>query len=175
MSEITSSSNQISVAYYVKAVNGRYGKNQDISRSLFETGLELAESMQSILMTKEDLKAADEAFPRSTTPVVVDRNSGMISPEILGWAVAILSTAWTEWVFTSKSNPSSKYQTDPEYTNDRPRQASATNAKLVVPYIRCSIIDALGRAIQIGNSKETNYEPDQAIDPANIDLRKDCV
>ncbi len=58
---------------------------------------ELAESMQSILMTKEDLKTADEAFPRSTTPVAVDRDSGMISPEILGWAIAILSTAWTEW------------------------------------------------------------------------------
>ncbi len=105
---------------------------------------------------------------------LVDRNSRMISPEILGWALAILSTAWTEWVFPAKSNPSSKYQTDPEYTNDRPRQA-ATNVKLVVPYICCSIIDTLGRAIQIGNSKETNYEPDQAEDPANIGLRKDCV
>lgn len=82
--------------------------------------------------------------------------------------------SWTEWVFTAKSNPSSKYQTDAEYTNDRPRQAAAMNVKLVVPY-RCSIVDALGRAIQIGNTKETNYEPDQAIDPANIDLRKDCV
>jgi len=153
----------------VKAVNERYGKNQDISRSLYETGLELAESMQSILMTKEDLKTADEASPRSTTPVAVDRNSRMISPEILGWAIAILSTAWTEWVFSAKSNPSSEYQTDSEYTNDRHRQAATTNAKLVVPYIRCSIIDALG------NSKETNYKPDQAIDPANIDLRKDCV
>ena len=175
MSEITSSSNQISIAYYVKAVNDRYGKNQDISHSLYETGLELAESMQSILMTKENLKTTVEASPRSTTPVAVDRNSRMISPEILGLAIAILSTAWTEWVFTAKSNPSSKYQTDPEYTNDRPRQAAATNVKLLVPYIRCSIIDALGRAIQIGNSKETNYEPDRAIDPANIDLRKDCV
>ena len=74
-------------------------------------------------------------------------------------------------IFASKSNPSSNYQTDPEYTNDRPRQAAATNVKLVVPYIRCSIIDALGRAVQIGNSKETNYEPDQAIDPANIDKK----
>ncbi|MGA9151899.1 MAG: hypothetical protein WBZ36_15075 [Candidatus Nitrosopolaris sp.] len=86
MSEITSSSNQISIAYYVKVVNDRYRKYQDISHSLFETGLELAESMQSILMTKEDLKTADEAFSRSTTPVAVDRNLRMISPEILRWA-----------------------------------------------------------------------------------------
>jgi hypothetical protein len=175
MSEITSSSNQISIAYYVKAVNDRYGKNLDISRSLYETGLELAESMQSILMTKENLETAYKESPLSTTPVAVNRNSRMISPEILGWAIAILSTAWTEWIFTAKSNPSSKYQTDPEYTNDRPRRTATTNVKLVVPYIRCSIIDTLGRAIQIGNCKETNYEPNQAIDPANIDLRKDCV
>jgi hypothetical protein len=165
----------ISIAYYVKVVNEKYGRNQNISYSLYETGLELAESMQSILMTKENLKTAYKESPLSTTPVAVNRNSRMISPEILGWAIAILSTAWTEWIFTSKSNPSSKYQTDREYTNDRPRQAAATNVKLVVPYIRCSILDALDRAIQIGNCKETNYEPDQAIDPANIDLRKDCV
>ncbi|MGA8084760.1 MAG: hypothetical protein WB988_23140, partial [Candidatus Nitrosopolaris sp.] len=136
---------------------------------------ELAESMQSILMSKENLRTAVEGSPRSTTLVGVDRNAGIICPEILAWAIAILSTVWTEWVFTAKSNPSSEYQTDPEYTNDRPRRTAATNVKLVVPYIRCSIIDALGRANQIGNSKETNFEPDQAIDPANIDLRKDCV
>ena len=123
-------------------------------------------------MTKESLKTAVES-PRSTTLVGVDRNAGIIRNSSVVYCDT--SSAWTEWVFTSKSNPSSEYQTDPEYTNDRPRQAATTNAKLVVPYIRCSIIDALGRAIQIGNSKETNYEPDQAIDPANIDLRKDCV
>lgn len=83
--------------------NDRYGRNHDISHSLFETGLELAESMQSILMTKEDLKTAVEASPRSTTPVAVDRNSRMISPDIVGRAIAILSTAWTEWIFTAKS------------------------------------------------------------------------
>ena len=68
----------------------------------------------------------------------------------------------------------SKYQTDAEYINNRPRQAAAENVRLVVPHILCSIMDTLGKAIQIGNNKDTNYEPDQAIDPANIDLRKDC-
>lgn len=174
MSETSSSSNQISIAYYVKAVNDKYGKNQNISHSLYETGLELAELMQSILMTKENLKTAAEESPRSTTPVGVDVNAQIICPEILGWAIALLAAAWTGWVFTSKSNPVSKYQTDTEYTNDRSRQTAATNVKLVVPYIRCSIIDTLDRAIHIGNCKETNFEPDQAIDSANIILRKDC-
>jgi hypothetical protein len=175
MSEIVPSSNQISIAYYVKEVNDKYGKNQDISGALFETGLDLAESIQSALITKENLKTAYEESPRSTTPVGVDTNAQIICPEILGWAIAILAAAWTEWVFTSKSNPGSKYQTDVEYINNRPRQAAAANVKLVVPYIRCSIEDTLDMAIQIGNCRDTNYEPDQAIDPANINLRKDCA
>jgi hypothetical protein len=60
------------------------------------------------------------------------------------------------------------------YIKDRSRQAAAENVRLVVPYIRCSIMDTLDRAIQIGNNKETNYEPAQAVDPANVSLRKDC-
>jgi hypothetical protein len=115
MSEIASSSNQISIAYYVKVVNDRYGKNQDILESiaknasdlapkikdaLFETGIDLAESIQSTMMTKENLKTADEGSPRSTIPVGVDRNARIICPEILGWAIAILAAAWTECVFT---------------------------------------------------------------------------
>jgi hypothetical protein len=173
MSEIASSSNKISIAYYVKAVNDRFGKNHDISAALSETGVDLAESIQSALMTKESLKTATES-PRSTTPVGVDRNARIICPEILAWAIAILAAAWTEWVFTSKSNPGSKYQTDAEYINNRPRQPSAKNVRLVAPYIRCSLMDTLDRAIQIGSNKETNYEPDQAVEPANINLRKDC-
>ena len=62
MSEITPPSNQISIAYYAKVVNDRFGKNQDILESivknasdlalkikdaLFETGIDLAESVQS--------------------------------------------------------------------------------------------------------------------------------
>jgi hypothetical protein len=125
-------------------------------------------------MTKQNLNTADEQYSRSTTPVGVDRNAPIVCPEILGWAIAILAAAWTEWVFTSKSNLDSKYQTDPEYINDSAKRASAANVRLVVPYIRCSIMDTLARARQIGNSIETNYEPNQATDPANVELRKDC-
>lgn len=71
MSEIASSSNQISIAQYVKKVNDRYGKNNDILESiaknandlvpkikaaLFETGIDFAEVIQSSLMTKENTK-----------------------------------------------------------------------------------------------------------------------
>ncbi|MGB8935611.1 MAG: hypothetical protein WCC17_10960 [Candidatus Nitrosopolaris sp.] len=92
MSEITSSSNQISIAYYVKAANDRFGKYPDISAALSETGVDLAETIQSALMTKESLKTADES-PRSSTLVGVDRNAGIICPEILAWSITILAAA----------------------------------------------------------------------------------
>jgi hypothetical protein len=56
-----------------------------IKAALFETGIDLAEVIQSSLMTKENLKTADEQYSRSTTPVGVDRNTPIVCPEILGW------------------------------------------------------------------------------------------
>jgi hypothetical protein len=130
--------------------------------------------IQSSLRSRENLRTADEESSRSTTPVAVDRNTHQISPEILGWSIAILASAWTEWVFTSKSNEYSKYQTDPAYKNDKERQAAVVNVKLALPYVHCSITDAIGKARKIGICNETNYEPNPKIDPAYIRLRKEC-
>ena len=88
-------------------------------------------------MTKEILKPADEQYSRSATPVGVPRNAPIVCAVNLGWAIANLAAAWT------KLNLDSKYQTDPEYINDRARQASAANVRLVVPYVRCSMMDTL--------------------------------
>ena len=54
------------------------------------------------------------------------------------------------------------------------RRAAAQNVRLVLPYIYCSIVDPMAKARQIGNCKETNYEPNPDIDPANLELRRDC-
>jgi hypothetical protein len=89
-------------------------------------------------------------------------------------SIAILASAWTEWVFTSKSNEDSKYQTDPAYKNNKTRQAAVVNVKLALPYVHCSIADARGKAREIGNCEETNYEPNPKIDPAYISLGKEC-
>jgi hypothetical protein len=62
-----------------------------IKGALFETGIDLAEMIQSSLVTKENLKTADAQYSRSTTPVGVDRNASIVCPEILGWAIAILA------------------------------------------------------------------------------------
>jgi hypothetical protein len=172
----------------VKKVNDRFGNNGDILEAiakkatdlatqikdkLIDTGADLAETNESPLTFTEPLKPIDEQFPKSTTPLIVDKNKLIINPEILGWSIAILASVWCEWVFTSKANPNSKYQTDPAYESDMSRRAARVNVGLALPYIKNSIIDAIDKAREIGNCKETDYAPIPDIDPANIKLRKD--
>jgi len=75
--------------------------------------------IQLSLLSKESLRPVDDRFPKSTTPLIGDRNRREIYPELLGWSIAILASAWTEWIFTSKSNEGSRYQNDPEYKNNK--------------------------------------------------------
>lgn len=114
---------------------------------------------------------ADKKFPQSTTPLVADPITKQYSKEIIAWSLAILTSSWTEWVFTSKSNDDSIYQTDPQYNQDPNRQAARINVKIALPYIRNSILDALDKARKIGTCKETDYNPKPLRDPANIELR----
>jgi hypothetical protein len=180
---------RIPIAMYVKRVNESFGKDGNIVHSLatnspelasrivqalFETEVDLAEFIQDSLMSKERLSKADESHARSTTPLVVDREQHIVSPEILGWSIAILASAWSQWVFTSKSNEQSAYQTDPAFKDDESRLAARTNVRLALPYVRCSILEAMDKSIQIGNSSDTNFEPKPEIEPLHLDFRKDC-
>ncbi|HYZ58816.1 MAG TPA: hypothetical protein VE544_04090, partial [Nitrososphaeraceae archaeon] len=115
-----------------------------------------------------------ENHARSTTPLAVDRKQHIVSPEILGWSIAILASAWSQWVFTSKSNEQSAYQVDPAYKDNKSRLAARTNVQLALPYVRCSILDAIDKAIHIGNSNNTNFDPRLDIEPHYLDLRKNC-
>jgi len=145
MSITTSDGTEISIAHYVKKVNDDYGTNKNIlegiarsgtelaetiSNAMFETGIDLAKTIRLSLLSKEKLKLVDDKVPESTTPIIVDRNRRKIYPELLGWAMVILSSAWTAWVFTSKSNELSRYQNDPEYKNNESRKAATVNVKL---------------------------------------------
>jgi hypothetical protein len=182
-------SNRIPIATYVKRVNDSFGKDGNIVHSLatnspelasrivqalFETGIDLAEFIQDSLMSKERLSKADSNHARSTTPLSVDREVPLVSPEILGWSIAILASAWSQWVFTSRSNEQSAYQTDPVFKEDASRLAARTNVRLALPYIRCSILDAIDKATNIGNSNNTNFEPKPEVEPYYLDLRKNC-
>ena len=110
---------------------------------------------------------------RSATPLVVDRKQHIVSPEILGWSIATLASAWSQWVFTSKSNEQSAYQTDQAFDDDEGRLAARKNVKLALPYVHSSIISALNRGMHIGNSSITNFEPKPEIEPQFLELDKD--
>lgn len=85
------------------------------------------------------------------------------STECYMWAVAILASAWTEWVFTAKSNDK-KYQQDPK------KREAAINVKIALPYIRNSITDAMSKASEIGSRTESNYRPENTT--ARMELTK---
>jgi hypothetical protein len=173
---------------YVKKVNDTFGQDKDILRAiatnspelttrivdaLLEVGIDLSEFIQDSLMTKEILSKADDNHSRSTTPLVVDRKQHIVSPEILGWSIAILASAWSQWVFTSKSNEQSAYQTDKAFNDDEGQKAARKNVKIALPYVRSSIISALDRGVHIGNSSITNFEPKPEIEPQFLELDKD--
>lgn len=70
---------EISISQYIKEVNDCFGKNSDILKAiaenasdlaskittaLFEIGVNLAESLQSSLMSKEHLKTPNELYSK---------------------------------------------------------------------------------------------------------------
>jgi hypothetical protein len=168
---IIMSESKISMAQLIKDVNETFGSTNDIYQAIFQTSITLAETINLSLRSKESLILADDNNPSSVTPIGIDKDAHIICPEILSWSMAVLASAWTEWVFTSKtSNPN--YQNDPIYSNDPARQAAIVNVRLLLPYIRNSILDAIDKAHEIGLSKETNYEPDPVKDPAKFELRE---
>jgi hypothetical protein len=148
------------------------GSYQHILDAIYLNAKTLAEDIQRLLQSKEPLKLADEKFPQSTIPLVADITTKKYSKEIIAWSVAILTSAWTEWVFSSKSNDDASYQTDHKYEQDPDRQAAKTNVKIALPYIRNSILDALDKAREIGTCKETDYNPNPTKNPAYIQLRE---
>jgi hypothetical protein len=95
---------EISIGALLQKFNDDVGSYQDILDAIYLNAKTLAEDIQRSLQSKESLKLADEKFPRSSTPLVADPTTKKYSKEIIAWSVAILISAWTEWVFSSKSN-----------------------------------------------------------------------
>jgi hypothetical protein len=83
--------------------------------------------------------------------------------EILMWSIAILSSAWTEWVFAAKSN-------NPDYKSHPDKSSPTVNAIVCYPYIRKSITNAMSKASEIGNNAESEFRPEKII--ARFELQK---
>jgi hypothetical protein len=81
------------------------------------------------------------------------------------WAVSILSSAWTQWVFSSKSRSA--------YQDDTTRSEASKNVKIALPYVENSIHDATSSGDEIGKNSYTNYRPNTKKFPVMFKLRKD--
>jgi hypothetical protein len=105
------------------------------------------------LMSQENIAIKDNQTP------ILECNSA----EIQIWAMAILTSAWTAWCFTSKAN-------NPDYQNHPDKFEASTNVNVALPYIMASIEDAMTIGGEIGTCKKTKYRPENL--HARIQLRK---
>jgi hypothetical protein len=165
--------NKIPIAALLENLETDIQKFPDVLDALYKNAKPLCERIQSILNQIENLSKADVEDQHSTVPIGVDPNTMQYSKEIATWAIAILSSAWALWVFTSKSQEASYYQTDSSENEGPDRIASRVNVKIILPYIRHSIIDTLDMATRIGLSDKTDYYPKPRVEPMNIQLRKE--
>jgi hypothetical protein len=95
---------EIAIGAILQKFNDDVGLYPDILEAIYLNAMTLAEEIQESLQSEESLKRADQKFQQSTTPLVADPTTKIYSKEIIAWSVAILTSAWTEWVFSSKSN-----------------------------------------------------------------------
>lgn len=65
-------------------------------------------------------------------------------------AAAILASSWTDWIFMSKSKRPEYYQ----------HQEKSQAGRIISPYVRYSIMDAMIQGRKIGRAKRTNFRPE---------------
>ncbi|MFL6403101.1 MAG: hypothetical protein ACJ71M_06465, partial [Nitrososphaeraceae archaeon] len=81
--------------------------------------LRLANDIRLALLIKEKALVVNGHTP--LLEVNLDMNA--CSAEIFMWSIAILASAWTEWVFAAKSN-------NPDYKNNPEKNKAVDNAML---------------------------------------------
>jgi hypothetical protein len=113
---------------------------------------ELAGNIKLSIESKENLQTVDNQPPHLIVKPPTDREPGVISPEILTWSIAILASAWTQWIFTAKLF-------NPVNQEDKDKKEAAINIKLAQPYVLNSIKDAMKIGEEIGKCKQTPNVP----------------
>lgn len=129
-----------------------------VSRYAYDLAAELESSMDSI----ENLAITKNGRHPNLVAVAATRTW---SAEILTWAIAVLTSSWSAWIFNSKSF-------NPDYQQDESKPEAATNIRLARLYIRTSIVDATTIGEEIGKDEVTKYRPDPRNFPIYLKLRK---
>lgn len=141
----------IDIAKYLSMLESKGLSNP--FEALHSCSKDLATDLKKSLESKEHLEAVN-----GQTPLLES-----YSAECYMWALSILTSSWTKWIFTSKSN-------NPEYQQHHDERQAGANARVVSSYIRNSIIDAISKGREIGQDSNKAYRPEGA--KAQIELRK---
>jgi hypothetical protein len=152
----TSTKNEITITQHLEKFEKVLGETRTPMLALMATISDIAVEIKASLMSQEDLATKDGIAP------ILECNS----TECYMWAIAILSSAWTQWVFRSKSTYSG-YQNDPTHPE------ASKNVKITLPYVKNSINDAILAGDDIARNSDTNYIPNTKKYPATFSLRKD--
>jgi hypothetical protein len=126
---------------------------------------ELAGNIKSSIESRENLQTVDDQPPHLIVKPPTGNKPGTISAEILTWSIAILASAWTQWIFTAKSH-------NPINQEDKDKKEAAINIKLALPYVMNSIQDSMKIGEEIGKNMETSYRPSPDRFPVFLYLRK---
>lgn len=100
------------------------------------------------------IEALEQLYDRTDNEVA--KSIYMLISEICGiealmWAISILTSAWTNWIFSSKSN-------DAQYRSDKPEVT--INAQKILPYIEGVILNAMKAGREIGSNPLNKYRPE---------------
>jgi hypothetical protein len=87
---------EIDIAKYLV----RLEQTGDVANNIVRLSLSLAKELKDCLKCKEMLRIKD-----GQTPILeANPERNYASKEILMWGISLLSSAWTQWCFTSKTH-----------------------------------------------------------------------
>jgi hypothetical protein len=152
---MTSNINEINIARYLERFQKVLGETGIPTLAMLTCVSDTAVEIKLSLMSQETLAINKEG----QTPILECN-----STECYMWALSILISAWTQWVFTAKVK-------NPVYQNDVQHPEAAQNV-IALPYIKQSINDAISVGNDEGGRSDLEYNPNSSLYDAKIKLRK---
>jgi len=131
----------IDIADYLTRLEGWVSRGQPYEGALI-LARELASELKREISRKETLAMVNGKAPLLESD----------SLECQMWALSVLASAWSQWVFTAKSNT-------PRYRAERRKAAS--NAQIASLYVSKTITLAMEASAEIGSTAENNYRPEK--------------
>jgi len=130
----------INIAYYLAKVEDLIGRDR-FADEIMALVREFTSELKGEISSKETLATIGGQAP------LLESNSF----ECQMWALSILVSAWSQWIFTAKSH-------DPTYQICS--KEASVNARIVMPYVEKTVMLAMKAGAEIGTSPKNNYRPE---------------